>query len=96
MQRPGDYPGDKFAHMTYNFPWGVGHFFVFCYKFCPILWGICLFWYGIQCQSPPISFENFLSYPLGNFKVKTPSPPIGFPDPSIGGGGGAILNGMAH
>jgi hypothetical protein len=39
-------------------------------------------------------FENLLSYPLGKFKVKTPSPPIGYPDISIGGG--AILNGMAH
>jgi hypothetical protein len=38
--------------------------------------------------------ENFLSYPQGNFEVKTPSPPIGYPDPSIGGV--PILNGMAH
>jgi hypothetical protein len=43
-------------------------------------------------------FENLLSYPPGKFKVKTPSPPhIGYPDPSIGGGGEVpILNGMAH
>jgi hypothetical protein len=38
--------------------------------------------------------ENFLSYPQGNFEVKTPSPPIGFPDPSIWGV--PILNGMAQ
>jgi hypothetical protein len=37
--------------------------------------------------------ENFLSYPLGKFKVKPP-PPIGYPDPSTGGV--PILNGMAH
>jgi hypothetical protein len=49
------YAGDKFPHTTYNFPPGVGHFLSFARKFCPILWGICLFWYGIQSQSPPIS-----------------------------------------
>jgi hypothetical protein len=38
-------------------------------------------------------FENLLSYPLGKFKVKTHSPPpIGYPDPSIGGV--PILNGI--
>ena len=37
-------------------------------------------------------YENLLSYPLGKFKVKTPSPPIGYPDPSIGGV--PILNGI--
>ena len=36
-------------------------------------------------------FENLLSYPLGKFKIKTPPPPIGYPDPSIGGGGGAYI-----
>jgi hypothetical protein len=41
-------------------------------------------------------FENFLSSPLGNFNYKNPlPPPIGFPDPSIGGCV-AILNGMAQ
>jgi hypothetical protein len=40
-----------------------------------------------------VFLENFLSYvyPLGKFKIKTPSP-IGFPDPTIGGL--PILNGM--
>ena len=36
-------------------PRGVGHFLSFARKFCPISWGICLFWYGIQSQSTPIS-----------------------------------------
>jgi hypothetical protein len=36
--------------------------------------------------------KNFLSYPLGKFEIKPP-PPIGFPDPSIGGGGYIKWNG---
>jgi hypothetical protein len=56
------YPGDIIQEINsltrltiLIFPRGVGHFLSFARKFCPILWGICLFWYGIQSQSQPIS-----------------------------------------
>jgi hypothetical protein len=60
MRRSGDCRGDimqeinSLTRLTIS-PRGVGHFLSFARKCCPILWGICLFWYGIQSQSPLIS-----------------------------------------